>query len=64
MLRPSVFAVQVDDEFDLDSLLDQHLRRLFAPENSARIDSLLAVSVWQGLVRSSSDRRLQGTPVN
>src|SRR6516162_9108584 len=38
-------GLQVDDQFDLDCLLDRHLRRLFALENSARINSLLAVSV-------------------
>src|SRR5262245_44847184 len=38
-------GLHVDDEFDLDCLLDWHLRRLLAFENTARINSLLAVRV-------------------
>src|SRR6516164_7752633 len=38
-------SLQVDDQFDLDRLLDRHLRRLFALEDSACINSSLAVTL-------------------
>src|SRR5262249_29920769 len=40
-------SLQVDDQFDLDRLLDRHLRRLFALEDSTCIDSSLAVTLCE-----------------
>ena len=53
MLRPSVFAVcRLMTSSTLTVCLDRHLlRRLLALENSARINSLLAVSVCKACVR-------------
>ena len=38
-------GLQVDDQFDLDCLLNRHLRRLFALEDAANVNAGLAIRI-------------------